>query len=282
MACLVILSSGIGGILIALVLALTAAGTGFYLLQKEQKHRKALAERVDLQAEEIEKNRLELESRWKLLVESKETLAQKENDLKQSKLERLNYELSPHAFKNTLNTIKGFSARTHMAVEKLTEILDYMLYDTKNNSVKLEQEIEFLETFIDLNKLMFPPWVKIESDFDTLPASFTKQMAIAPLIMVYFAENAFKHADQNDKQSFIRFSLKRTGDDILEYRVVNMRQVGVAPKPRSGIGTRNLEERLGMLFPDRFELDRQIADNRYQATLTLKLLPHEDSMPFGG
>ncbi|MEM0996489.1 MAG: histidine kinase [Bacteroidota bacterium] len=232
--------------------------------------------------EKFAEQHAELQQKTGEIAERDRQLAEKNQLLTESRLEKLNFELSPHAFKNTLNTIKGMALRMNMATEMLTELLNYMLYETKKKRVSLAEEIQFIDRYISMNELMIPGWVKIERDFSEVQGQWAERMGIAPLITIYFAENAFKHARQDDKDCFIKFRIHRTGDDEIVYTVTNKRYLNTHQDQRSGIGSSNLNERLALLYAERYTLEARPLGEMFVSELTLKLESHENPVPDRG
>lgn len=292
-----------------IVVGLIAAGALYWigtqrnLLRNQKTEIKTLAEENKnktsiLESREQKLNRLETELktlREKLaevqgqnsahkseISRQEKALLEKAEKLTEARLEKLNYELSPHAFKNTLNTIKGMAFRMNLAMETLTDLLNYMLYETKKKHVSLAAELEFIDHYIAMNDLMTSPWVSITKDFSDIDDAFAKRMAIAPLITIYFAENAFKHAKQDGKDCFIKFSIRKVGENQVIYTVTNKRFINSIPKKQSGVGSLNLQQRLDLLYPDRYILEAQPIDDLFIATLTLTLEPYENPVPVSG
>jgi sensor histidine kinase YesM len=216
------------------------------------------------------------------LTRLSDALLTRERELSESRLEKLNYELSPHAFKNTLNTIKGMAYRMNLATEKFTDLLNYMLYETKKKQVTLEEELKFIGQYLALNELMIPPWVNISTDFDAIDPNFAARTAIAPMVSIYFAENAFKHARTDGKDCFIKFSIQRDGPDKIIYSVSNKRHLNKPSPKQSGVGSVNLKQRLELLYPGRYSVESYTAEDIFVASLTLTLEPYENQMPVGG
>src|ERR1700741_4173091 len=100
-----------------------------------------------------------------------------------SEFEHTKFILNQHLFKNTLNSIQGYAYRTHMALEKLGGVLDYVLYDSGEQLITLQQELEFAKNFIELNKIKLLPVydIRIKETIDT-NNTFYAQPVIVPLI----------------------------------------------------------------------------------------------------
>lgn len=290
---LFLLQSSTTGLLTSVILLIiTAVGLGFYLYTTKKKL-KELEEKNNSLIEINEKNNALIESRDNNISQLKsknqeyistisgleEELRRQSEELTASRLEKLNYELSPHAFKNTLNTIKGMAYRMNIATDKFTDLLNYMLYETKKKQVSLAEEIDFIKQYIALNELMVPPWLNITQDFDEIDKGLASKLAIAPMMTIYFAENAFKHARQDGKDCFIRFSIKFLDHQQVEYKVTNKRYINKPSPKQSGVGSVNLEQRLNLLYKNRFSFEAQPIEDMFVASLILTLDPYENSVP---
>src|SRR6186713_1888905 len=110
------------------------------------------------------------------------------------KLETLEAKLNPHLFKNVLNSIQSHAYQTYFALDKLANVLDYILYESKNRLVTQKEEIEFALNLIEINKIKVSPLfeLKIKTKIDEGDPLY-QQRILAPLISVDLIENAFKH-----------------------------------------------------------------------------------------
>jgi len=187
-------------------------------------------------------------------------------------LETIKYKLNPHLFKNTLNSIQSHAYQTYHALDNLSSVLDFILYESDRNFVLLKEEIEFDLHLIEINKLKVSPLFdlniknKINAD-----SPFYVQAQIAPLITVDLIENAFKHADLQNEQSFIyiTFELK---ESVFTLTVSNKMSASTPiKKTNSGFGNVSLEKRLELLYKDKYSLKRYTETDVYVAQLTLNL-----------
>ncbi len=146
------------------------------------------------------------------------TLEAKVNTLQ---LETLESKLNPHLFKNILNSIQSHAYQTYFALDKLGNVLDYILYESKNRLVTPKEEIEFALNLIEINKIKVSPLfeLKVKTKIDEADPLY-QQRILAPLISVDLIENAFKHADLQKADAFISivFELK---DSIFYLTVSN-------------------------------------------------------------
>ncbi len=195
-----------------------------------------------------------------------------------SEFEHTKFILNQHLFKNTLNSIQGYAYRTHMALEKLGGVLDYVLYDSGEQLISLKQELEFAKNFIDLNKIKLLPVydIRIKKNIDANNPFYEKPV-IVPLITAYFIENTFKHADLQSNDAFIsiEFELK---DDHFLFIVTN--KIGKKPllASKSGIGKENLKRRLDLIYKTSYKLDYISDGGVYTSYLKINLLEFKNKV----
>lgn len=174
----------------------------------------------------------------------------------QSELSFLRTQISPHFIFNILNSIvyliRSKSELAEPITIKLSEIIRYMLYISERVEVPLEKELGYLESYIELQKVRFGNDVDIRFQ-ETGNAS--GQM-IEPMILIPFVENAFKHGIGMVIDPIIEMDLRIEGNK-LSFSVKNK----ITPEPAadksegSGIGLRNVQRRLELLYPDAHQLD---------------------------
>jgi LytS/YehU family sensor histidine kinase len=196
--------------------------------------------------------------------------------LRSLEISNLKFELNPHTFKNVLQQIQSLSLSTNRAIENLMQILNYMLYDTDKEQVKLQQEIDFMVSYKKMQQSIVPGFVDIIFT-NNISDGFIEKKAIAPLLTVAFLENAFKHADTASKNCVIKISLQDTDADTLVYTIENtLDNTNGIQKPASGIGFKNLRRRLDLIYTDQYQIQSERKDDLYCAILTIKLQDYED------
>ncbi len=177
-----------------------------------------------------------------------------------SDLAFLKSQINPHFLFNILNSICSLARKksddTENAIIKLSQIMRYMLQDSKDEKVSLEKEIEYLESYIELQHLRISEQVKISFDIEGRPEQFT----IEPLLLIPFVENAFKHGISYYEHSNIEIRLVLKNKSLL-FTVKNniVRHMDETLEPGSGIGLKNVTRRLELLYPDAHML--RIEDN---------------------
>jgi two-component system LytT family sensor kinase len=201
-------------------------------------------------------------------------LAVYEKQKVESELRALKAQVNPHLLFNTLNNIYSLSLeksdRTPEIILKLSELMSYVLYDCRNDLVKLKKEIDFLDSYIDLEKSRFEQNIIIEFD----KRVDDQQITMAPLIFLPFVENAFKHTGAEKGEKPRVSVLLIVEDHSLVFSVVNTVQTlkGIAPGAYSGIGIENISKKLKHLYPDRHTLDINQSETQFSVRLQIDRL----------
>lgn len=197
-------------------------------------------------------------------------------DRKSLETEKLNAELAflrsqinPHFLFNSLNNIYSLaykkSEKTPEAILKLSEIMRYMLYESNEDLVLLEEEINYLENYIELQKLRFKEkvYVDLHVDIDE------EGLRIMPLLLISFLENAFKHGVSTDELKPIRIDIgvqKRR----LHFKAENAKNQVNKDQTR-GVGLTNLKRRLQLGYPDRHTINIVESEHYYTSELFIYL-----------
>src|SRR5690554_453373 len=212
----------------------------------------------------------------KAMKEEFEALELKINNLR---LETLESKLNPHLFKNILNSIQSHVYQAYYTVDKLSNVLNYVLFETQKKSVSLKEEIDFAKDLIEINKVKLSPLfdLRVKINIDKENSLYEKNL-IAPLISVDLIENAFKHTDIQHPDAFISifFELKSGVFTLMvSNRASEKKKI---KKEKSGLGLQTLEHRLELIYGDNFKLDTFVENNIYISVLKLKLLEHKNQM----
>lgn len=189
----------------------------------------------------------------------------------EAELKFLKSQINPHFLFNALNNIYALtvikSERAPDNLLKLSGMLRYMLYECKADRVSLQKEIEYLRHYIDLNLLKDSRGLNVEVDLD----ESRPNMAIAPMLLIPFVENAFKHSKVEDlSQGWIRIRLDTTDTQIV-FRVQNSVPAQLYTKDQEGgIGLANVRRQLELLYPGRHELAIAPGEGIFAVTLTIQ------------
>ena len=186
----------------------------------------------------------------------------------------LKSQLNPHFLFNSLNNIYAMAQmkeeNTSEAIFQLSEILRYILYDCNKGSVLLEKEIQYLESFIQLSMLKEEVPLNVNCNFENI----NSKLKIAPLILIPFVENSFKHSNIEDAQNgWIKIE-GRTKNNIFYFQIQN--SVPKTPQPKDqqgGIGLENIRRRLELIYPENHEFKIQKKEQFF--AVQLKIALHE-------
>lgn len=222
---------------------------------------------------------IKLKNAEKKRKESDDKFHHLESKINQLELQTLESKLNPHLFKNILNSIQSHAYQTYFALDKLANVLDYILYESRNKYVTPKEEIDFALSLIEINKIKISPLfeLKVKTKIHVSEPLF-EQRLLAPLISIDLIENAFKHADLQSPDAFISivFEFK---DNVFFLTVSNkMSTKKPMKKEKGGIGIESLEQRLKIIYTDNFKLDRFTEGDVYITHLKINLLEHKAKM----
>ncbi len=205
------------------------------------------------------------------LLEEKEK-KERETERLKSELNFLRSQISPHFMFNVLNTIVALSRKRPQKVEpvviQLSELMRYMLYDSDETRVSVQKETEYLQNYIDLQKLRFGDIVTVNYQTD-----ITGEGTIEPMLLIPFIENAFKHGVGRIKNPEINisFSLKA---GVLTFDVSNKyneKGESEVKDQSSGIGLKNVARRLSLLYALKHSLNINQENELFNVNLTIAL-----------
>jgi len=206
-----------------------------------------------------------------------------ESKFDQIKLEDLDSRLNPHLFKNILNSMQSHAYQTYYALDKLSNVLDYILYDSRNKFVTPKQEVEFALNLIEINKIKLSPLFELKVKLKVNENEpLYHQHYLAPFISTDLIENAFKHADLQSPGAFISIIFE-FNDNTFKLTVANkISEKAPIKKEKGGFGIEALEQRLRIIYNDHFKFDHFTEDNVYIAHLKIDLLEYKAKMLAAG
>lgn len=201
-----------------------------------------------------------------------------EEHRKETESEKLNTELSflksqinPHFFFNTLNNIYSLaivkSEKTAPAVMKLSSIMRYILTETNNNLVSLQNEVDFTKNYIELQQVRLTEKTTIH--FDVVGEVDNKN--IAPLLFIPFVENAFKYGISTKSTSEINIHIESLDHKIIFTSSNHIVQSENNMMENTGIGINNVKRRLELMYFNKHILTNTIKDNIYQVHLEISI-----------
>ena len=192
------------------------------------------------------------------------TLIKKENA--EMELQYLKSQINPHVLFNNLNTIYSYSLeKPDQAPElilKLSDNLKHVLYESNDQKVPLEKELDYLQNYIDFQRIRTE---NLKDIIYTVKGNFGNY-SIAPLLLITLIENAFKHSAINSTIK-IEITIK---DGILECKCTNIPRAAPKSEASKQIGLKNLKKRLELLYHNKHKLTLISAD-KYAAQLTIDL-----------
>ncbi|TPN88910.1 sensor histidine kinase [Aquimarina algicola] len=206
----------------------------------------------------------------KLYVE-KQRLLKLNEQKKTAELVALKNQLNPHFLFNTLNNLYALTLKKSddapKVIRKLSEILDYILYRCNDEYVSLDKEIALIENYLSLEKIRYADRVKI---------SFSKQVTgrekVAPLLLLTFVENAFKHGVANEvNQANINITISKDKEQLV-FKVENSKPVHIKTAvEKESIGLQNIKKQLELLYPKAYDLIIENRSNYFSANLKLDM-----------
>jgi len=221
--------------------------------------------------------RLNKSASEKLLLETK--YREMEGKYNEIQLDNLDSRLNPHLFKNILNSVQSHAYQTYFALDKLANVLDYILYDSRKKLVTPKQEVEFALNLIEINKIKLSPLfeLKVKLKINENEPLY-QQHLLAPFISTDLIENAFKHADLQSQGAFISIIFEFNNNTFGLTVANRISEKAPIKKGKGGFGTEALEQRLKIIYNDHFKFDRFTEDNVYIAHLKIDLLEYKAKM----
>lgn len=203
---------------------------------------------------------------WYVNKQAQQVLLQ---DKLQAELKFLKTQIHPHFLFNTLNNLYALTLKKSdlapAMVLKLSELINYMLYECREDEVLLEKEIKFINNYVDIERLRYGD--KLDVDIQIRGDAYGRK--IAPLLLLPFTENCFKHgASLELEQSWVKIDIEVLPDRTL-FKVEN-NKVATNGHPKSeGIGINNAKRRLDLLYPGNHELKIISGDETFLVILTI-------------
>lgn len=187
-----------------------------------------------------------------------------------TELDFLKTQIQPHFFFNTLNNLYALvikkSPNAPNVVMKLSEIMQYLLYEVKEPKISLHKSINYLYSYLELEKLRYGDRVKSEINID----GDIDQIEIPPLLFLPFIENCFKHGTKhnNDINVIIDFAVQ---DNFLFFTVSNTFSEDFKMATKHGIGIENVKRRLQLLYGKNFALTTGVTGKVYRVDMKIPI-----------
>ena len=188
-----------------------------------------------------------------------------------AELNFLKTQIHPHFLFNTLNNLYALtlkkSDRAPETVLKLSELINYMLYECVSDDVQLSKEIKFIRNYIDIEKMRYGD----KLDVDLRVSGEVNERKIAPLILLPFVENCFKHgASEELQQSWVKITVDLQ-PRITIVKVENNKSSENGHSSKEGIGIQNVKRRLDLLYPAQHELKIISGEETFLVILTIQV-----------
>lgn len=198
------------------------------------------------------------------------SIAEMEKLKAQSELQSLKSQINPHFLFNTLNNIYSLvemdSAKAQEAVHNLSHLLRYIIYDCSSEKVLLKDELTFTKDYIRLEALRLDDSIRLDVNIPEVSGN----LEIAPLILIPFIENAFKHGVSYSEPSSIDIDISLTGN-LLVCHILNTSHPKTENEGESGVGVKNTVKRLKLLYGKDYTLVQKNREDGYFET-ELKVL----------
>jgi sensor histidine kinase YesM len=216
---------------------------------------------------------LKLSKSWFQVSWLQKELLQKEKQKAEVELKALKAQINPHFFFNTLNSIYSMAldkdARLPGTVLQLSDLMRYFIYGSKDNFIPLEKELTVVNDYIALQKIRSGEQLSVQINKD----GEVSEQKIAPLLLITFLENAFKHgAKGSSENTFIRLDIK-VERDKLNFTVENNKGTidEVNTGEYNGLGLENVKRQLELLYPGKHLLNIKDGKDRFVVALQLSL-----------
>lgn len=198
------------------------------------------------------------------------TISLLEKEKTATELDLLKQQVNPHFFFNTLNNLYALSLRqapeTPETVLQLAELMRYVIYKAKDERVQLQEEVKYLRDYLDLQRIRLHQ----NADIDLAVNLSNPELAVPPLLFIILVENAFKHGiEPAIGDCFLQMELTEQNGHI-SFVCHNSLDPTVKKNVRpGGVGLENMQRRLELLYPDRFEITVNAGPEDYRVVLNL-------------
>ncbi len=198
-----------------------------------------------------------------------------ETEKLETELKFLKSQFNPHFLFNTINSIFFLihknPGKASDSLAKFSELLRHQLYECNDMQIPLSKEVAYLENFIELEKLRQNKNIEVNVQ---MKQNNTEHLGVAPFILMNFVENAFKHVSKHaDEPNWINISLYSEQHQLF-FTVANSASPGISNGELvnyGGIGLKNVQRRLHLLYPGQHTLDIKNNDSNFEIKLLLQL-----------
>ena len=179
-----------------------------------------------------------------------------EKEKLETELDSLKAQINPHFLFNTLNNIYSLSlVKSEEAPDvilRLADLMRYIIYDCKDETVSLKEEVEFVKNYVNLEKLRLQEHIDI--NFSTDIENENKK--IAPLLFIPLIENAFKHSNRDSSKALINIYIEENDSQGVKLLIENTKDRDINPRDNKygGLGISNVKKRLELIYPGKHSL----------------------------
>ena len=201
-----------------------------------------------------------------------ELIRKMEFDKLNAELEYLKAQINPHFVFNSINTIYFQIDKHNIAAREslssFSEILRYQLYECNGKEIVIEKEISYLKNYVELQRMRKDK----NYDISFIENGEVKGFAIAPLLLIPFVENAFKHVSHHSGKNEVRISIDKQ-ENKFRFSVFNTKENLSRNQDHTGIGLKNVKRRLELLYKDRHQLEINNGTDSFEVKLELQITP---------
>mgnify|MGYP003973698075 FL=1 len=188
--------------------------------------------------------------------------------IKEQELHYLKRQIHPHFLFNTLNTIYGFalkqSKHTPDIILKLSNLLDYILYQINKPKVNLKEEVMHIKEYVELEKIRFQDTLKVTFDTNEID----DDIQVPPMLLIPFVENAFKHGDIKD--GFLQLEIEiEARNNLLDFKIRHTILQTDDNNELQGIGLENIRKRLDLHYKEKYKLEIKTDEHWFSVKLRI-------------
>lgn len=204
---------------------------------------------------------------WFEEIKIKTELQQKNTEMEMALVKS---QLDPHFLFNTINNIDVLiiknAEKASNYLNQLSDIMRFMLYETKTDEIFLCKEIEYIKKYIELQKIRTTNLSYVNFNL----AGISNHKIIAPMIFIPFIENAFKHNNNKKLENAISININ-IEEEKINFECINKFDSTRKPKEESnGLGNNLIQKRLNLIYPNRHTLKVKNENNLYSVSLTIE------------
>lgn len=194
---------------------------------------------------------------WIQLKDISLNIKELEKEKLETELDSLKAQVNPHFLFNTLNNIYSLSLvksdEAPDVILRLSDLMRYIIYECKDETVALKEEISFLKNYVNLERLRLQEHININFSINIE----NENKKIAPLLFIPLIENAFKHSNRDTDKAIINISLKENEKDGIKLSIENTKDKNIIDKDNkfSGLGIQNVKKRLELIYPEKHKFN---------------------------